>query len=66
MKKMYLLLLIGMLMLSMTACKNETVVLDCDGENCSNKVEVEVQEEEKPDEDWVVFCQDCAKNVLND
>ena len=66
MKKICLLFLIVVLMLSMTACKKETVILHCDGENCSNTVEVEVKKDETPDEDWVVFCQDCADNVLDD
>ena len=66
MKKIYLLFLIAVLMLSMTACKKDTVILHCDGENCSNTVEVEVKKDETPDEDWVVFCQDCADNVLDD
>ena len=43
MKKIYLLFLIAVLMISMTACKKETVILHCDGENCSNTVEVEVK-----------------------
>ena len=54
------------LILSMAACKNETVILHCDGEKCSNTVEVEARKDEIPDEEWVVFCQDCADNVLND
>ena len=66
MKKINLLFLIVVLLLSMTACKKETVILQCDGENCSNTVEVEVKKDEIPDEDWVVFCQDCADNVLDD
>jgi hypothetical protein len=66
MKKINLLFLIVVLVLSMTACKIETVILQCDGENCSNTVEVEVKKDEIPDEDWVVFCQDCADNVLDD
>lgn len=66
MKKINLLFLIVVLALSMTACKKEIVILRCDGENCSNTVEVEVKEDEIPDEDWVVFCQDCADKVLDD
>lgn len=66
MKKICLLFLIVALMFSMTACKKKTVILHCDGENCNNTVEVEAGKDETPDEGWVVFCQDCANNVLDD
>lgn len=66
MKKTYLLFLIATLMLSIAACKKETVILHCDGEDCSNTVEVEVRKDETPDESLVVFCQDCADNFLAD
>lgn len=66
MKKIYLLLLVVLLVLSLAACKTETVTLHCDGENCQNTVEVEVGKDSTPDESWVVFCQDCADNVLDD
>ena len=54
------------LTISLAACKTETVTLHCDGENCENTVEVEVEKGSKPDESWIVFCQDCADNVLDD
>ena len=66
MKKVLVFLLIAVLMLSLAACKTETVTLHCDGENCENSVEVEVKNGNTPDESWVVFCQDCADNVLDD
>lgn len=66
MRKIYLLLLVLVLVLSLSACKTETVTLQCDGENCQNTVEVEVGKDSTPDESWVVFCQDCADNVLDD
>ena len=66
MKKLYLLLLAVILLLSLVACKSETVKLHCDGENCDNLVEVKVEEDNMPNEDWVVFCQNCAGNVLAD
>ena len=66
MRKIYLLLLIVVLVLGLAACKTETVTLKCDGEDCQNTVEVEVGKNGTPDESWVVFCQDCADNVLDD
>lgn len=66
MKKVFLFLLVFVLMLCLAACKTETVTLHCDGENCENSVEVEVKKGSTPDESWVVFCQDCADNVLDD
>ena len=66
MKKACLSLLVIVLMLCLVACKAETVTLHCDGENCENSVEVEVKNGNTPDESWVVFCQDCADNVLDD
>lgn len=66
MKKSCLLLLIMMLVLIFAACKTETVTLRCDGENCENTVEMTVGKDSKPDESWVVFCQECASNVLED
>ena len=66
MKKVCLFLLVVVLILCLAACKTETVTLHCDGENCENTVEVEVKKGNTPDESWVVFCQDCADNVLDD
>lgn len=66
MRKICLLLLVVLLVLSLAACKTETVTLKCDGEDCQNTVEVEVGKDSTPDESWVVFCQDCADNVLDD
>ena len=66
MRKIYLLFLIVMLVFTFVACKAEKVTLHCDGENCENTVEMTVGEDSKPDESWVVFCQDCASNVLED
>lgn len=66
MKRVWLLFMIVILLFSLVACKTETVTLNCDGENCNNTVEVKVDKDNTPDESWVVFCQDCADNVLND
>lgn len=66
MKRVYILFLIVILLFSLAACKTETVTLQCDGENCNNSVEVKVEKDNTPDESWVVFCQDCADNVLHD
>ena len=66
MKKICLWCLVVVFMLSLTACGNDTVTLHCDGENCSNTVEVEVTKDETPNEDWVVFCRDCTNNSLAD
>lgn len=66
MKKIGLFFLLIMLLFCIAACKTETVTLHCDGENCENTVEVEAGKDSTPDEDWVVFCQDCADNVLDD
>ena len=66
MKKICFLLLIAVLVCSMTACAAGTVTLHCDGENCANTVEVEYEGDNKPDEQWIIFCETCAKNVLED
>lgn len=66
MKKICLLFLVLVLAISLAACKTETVTLHCDGENCENTVEMEVEKGNTPDESWIVFCQDCADNVLDD
>ncbi len=66
MKRVCILFLIVMFLFSLAACKVETVMLQCDGENCDNTVEVKVETDNTPDESWVVFCQDCADNVLHD
>ena len=66
MRKICALFLVLILLLSLVACKSETVTLHCDGENCDNSVEVKVENDSVPDESWIIFCQDCADNVLND
>ena len=65
MKRIYILLLIAAIILMLMACSPKTIELDCDGENCKNKVEVSFEAGKKePDESWVVFCQDCKDNKL--
>ena len=66
MRRICLSFLVLILLLSLVACKSETVTLHCDGENCDNTVEVKVENDSVPDESWIIFCQDCADNVLND
>lgn len=66
MKRVCILFLIVILLFSLTACKSETIPLHCDGENCNNMVDIKVEKDNTPDESWVVFCQDCADNDLND
>ena len=66
MRKICLLIIMVMFLLSLAACKSETVKLHCDGENCDNLVEVKVEKDNIPDEAWVVFCKNCAENVLDD
>ena len=66
MKKTICLILVCLFLTCLTACNPEVVVLDCDGENCENSVEVEAMNDEIPDESWVVFCDDCAETTLKD
>ena len=66
MKKICLLIFVCLFSTCFTACKNEAVMLDCDGENCENSVEVEAMNDEIPDESWVVFCDNCARTTLKD
>ena len=66
MRKIYLLLFVAALMLSLVACKSETVTLRCDGESCQNIVEVKIGKDTTPDDSWIIFCQDCADKVLAD
>ncbi len=66
MRKICMFFLVLILLLSLVACKSETVTLHCDGENCDNTVEVKVEKDNVPDESWIIFCQDCADNVLDD
>ena len=65
MKKIYLLILSVVLLLGLVACEKETVMLQCDGKDCNHKVEVEVKKDETPNEEWVVFCQDCANQNVD-
>lgn len=65
MKKLFFFVLIAILLLCV-GCGTHTATLHCDGENCQNVVEVTVDEEITLDENWVVFCQDCADNILKD
>lgn len=66
MKKAYIIVLIFTLFISVTGCEEEKIALHCDGENCQNIVDVVVDSSRKPDESWVVFCQDCATSDLAD
>ena len=66
MKRACLLFIIMVLTIALVACKYQTVVLHCDGENCNNTVKVKVDKNSDPDESWVVFCQKCSNDVLND
>ncbi|MBQ3604461.1 MAG: hypothetical protein IJA02_11530 [Clostridia bacterium] len=66
MRRICLLFLVLIFLLSLVACKSETVTLHCDRENCDNTVEVKVEKDNVPDESWIIFCQDCADNVLDD
>lgn len=66
MKIISICLVILLIAMSMTACKQEIVTLSCDGEGCANKVEVVVKGKEKPDENWVVFCDKCSNGVMQD
>ena len=66
MKKICMLVLMFVFILNFSACNSETVTLHCDGEDCENTVDVEVEGDNVPDESWVVFCQNCADDVLDD
>ena len=66
MKRIVLTLLLIVVIISIVSCKNETVGLHCDGDGCENIVEVKIRKDETPDENWVIFCEECAKNELAD
>ena len=66
MKKIICLFLVVAFMFSFAACGAETVTLHCDGEGCDNTVELKTGKDSSPDESWIIFCDDCAQNVLKD
>ena len=66
MKKIFLVLLAIMMMCGIVACGAEKIELHCDGENCDNIVLVTQKGEDTPDESWVIYCKECAENVLGD
>ena len=66
MRKIGILVILFALALSLSACNSEKVILHCDGENCENTVEMKANKDAKPDESWIVYCKDCADNVLHD
>ena len=66
MKKLVALMMLFVMAFGLVACETEIVTLHCDGEGCSNTVEMKVENNSKPDESWVIFCKDCADNVLAD
>lgn len=66
MKKFSLLVLIVLFLVSLIACKSETVTLHCDGENCTNSVEIKISKDGTPDESWIIFCETCANEQLDD
>ena len=66
--KFFLLFSLALIMIfNIVACTddNENVELSCDGEDCDNLVSISGNEDKTPDDSWVVFCDECAKN-LND
>ena len=62
MKKIVAIVLVVLLLIGMVACGEEKPTLHCDGDGCDNTV----VGKEGMDESWVVFCEDCEKNVLAD
>lgn len=66
MRKICFLFLIAVFLMGIVACSSETISLHCDGDNCNNEVAVEISNDTIPDEDWIVFCQNCADTVLDD
>lgn len=66
MRKLICVILLSFFLVVVVGCGSETVNLHCDSDNCDNTVTVKVKKDEKPDESWVVFCEDCSKGVLAD
>ena len=66
MKKIWVLIFAILFVFSLLACSAQTVTLHCDTEGCENLVEVEVNDGEEVDEQWVVYCETCANETLND
>ena len=61
MKKVFVVMIIGLMMFSASGC-GKTKVLHCDG--C--KKEVKVSESSNMEENWSIFCEDCNKDLLDE
>ena len=62
MKKLLSILLVFVLAVGLLACAPEKVMLQCDGEGCENTVPADAGK----DDSWVIFCEECRDNVLDD
>ena len=65
MKKIYIFLIAVVCMFCVCSCSEKTELV-CDNDNCQKKVTVKYKSNEKipKDEDLVVFCPECEKEVL--
>ncbi len=59
MKKIVLIISALLLLLSFAGCSANTKTLTCD--NCGK--EVKVAENNKMEEDWIVFCEECEAEI---
>ena len=66
MKKFTLAVVALVICLSVIGCGKQKVMVQCDGEDCENMVEVVEKDGVKVDESWVVYCKTCADELLED
>lgn len=58
-KRIFALILLLALLVSMAACGG-TKIVHCDRCGC----EIELSADDKIEEDWIVFCEDCGEPVV--
>lgn len=59
MKKLLILILALLIAICAAGCSAKTQVLHCD--NCGT--EVKVDEKSGMDEEWIIFCEECEKEI---
>ena len=63
MKKLFVLLLLVAMMVSLLACGKEMVTMHCD--LCGKEVQVEKARKDMNDAEWFIACDDCANQELD-
>ena len=63
MKKLFGLLLLVAMMVSLLACGKEMVTMHCD--KCGKEIQTEKVGEDMNDQDWIFICADCSDQELD-